>query len=204
LPTNHTVLPEALETWRVDLMARLLPRHMEIIYEINHRFLEAARRDDPFEAELPGGLSLIQDGPERQVRMSHLAIVASHAVNGVAELHTSILKTDLFRGFHRIFPHRFQNVTNGITPRRWLYQANPALARLITSAIGPQWIGDLTRLQDVMPLADDFRFRAEWMEGKRENKKRLARYILRKITLPRKRRSAGCFESRTNGRAGPS
>lgn len=181
--TNHTVMPEALESWPVELLGRLLPRHLEIIYEINHRFLEALRSRFPEEPKLPARLSIIQEGQARQVRMAHLAIIGSHSVNGVAELHSDILKKELFRSFHRVFPGRFKNITNGITPRRWLKQANPSLARLITSVIGPDWICDLGRLAGLVPMAEDPDFRQAWRRTKLENKKRLARYILRKIQL---------------------
>ncbi len=181
--TNHTVLPEALETWPVDLIGRLLPRHLEIIYEINRRFLDTLRRDYPHELELPARLSLIQEGDVRRVRMAHIAIVGSHSVNGVAELHSRILKANLFPDFDRIFPDRFKNVTNGITPRRWLHQANPSLSQLISSVIGPQWIGDLDRLQALVPSADEPRFCKAWIETKKENKRRLARYILSRTGL---------------------
>ncbi|MBU8871833.1 MAG: glycogen/starch/alpha-glucan phosphorylase [Gemmatimonadales bacterium] len=177
--TNHTVLPEALETWPVDLMSRLLPRHMEIIYEINNRFLEHVRREHPDEPHLPEKLSLIQDGPVKMVRMANLAIVGSHTVNGVAELHSRIIKEDLFNDFERVFPGRLQNVTNGITPRRWLYQANPNLSNLISSRIGSGWVRDLDQLTRLIPLADDEDFRKEWQASKLVNKQRLARYILR-------------------------
>jgi len=181
--TNHTVLPEALETWPVDSIARLLPRHLEIIYEMNRRFLDAVNKSHPNDPALLERISLIQEGGTRRVRMAHMAIVGSHSVNGVAELHSSILKNGLFRDFDRIYPGRIGNVTNGITPRRWLYQANPELSQLITSVIGPEWIGDLAKLQQLLPCADDAEFRRAWMGVKRDNKKRLARYILRKIGL---------------------
>ena len=181
--TNHTVLPEALESWPVDLIGRLLPRHLEIIYEMNHRFLIVAKESFPDEPSLLARVSLIQEGTARRVRMAHMAIVGSHSVNGVAALHSSILKEDLFRDFERVFPGRIGNVTNGITPRRWLYQANPSLSQLITSVIGPEWIRDLGQLQQLASRADDSEFRAAWMAVKRENKKRLARYVLRKIGL---------------------
>ena len=180
--TNHTVLPEALETWPVELLGRLLPRHLEIIYEINQRFLDGLRptgKDPGFLSRV----SIIGEGGSKNVRMAHLAIVGSHKVNGVAALHSQILKDELFRDFDAIFPGRFDNVTNGITPRRWLYQANPALSRLITTKIGEEWICDLERLRDLAPFADDPEFRAAWMAVRLENKKRLARYILRKISL---------------------
>jgi glycogen phosphorylase len=181
--TNHTVLPEALETWTVDLIGRLLPRHLQIIYEINHRFLQGLRRERPEELDLPAKLSLIQEGYERRVRMAHLAIVGSHAINGVAALHSDILKNSLFRDFDRVFPGRIQNVTNGITPRRWLHQANPRLSELITSTIGSGWINDLDQLEKLVPFADDAAFRTAWMRAKKDNKRRLARYILRKTGL---------------------
>jgi starch phosphorylase len=181
--TNHTVMPEALESWPVELLQRLLPRHLEIIYEINHRFLESLRIDFAGEHGLPGNLSIIQEGENRQIRMAHLAIIGSHSVNGVAELHSQILKKDLFRDFNRVFPGRLKNVTNGITPRRWLKQSNPALSELITSVIGPQWICELERLAELVPHAEDSQFRQVWHQTKQENKKRLCRYILRKIKL---------------------
>jgi starch phosphorylase len=181
--TNHTVLPEALETWPVGLVERLLPRHMEIIFEINYRFLEGLRRQAEEDPDLPARVSLIAEGEVKRVRMAHLAIVGSHSVNGVAELHSRILKNELFRDFDAIFPGRFQNVTNGVTPRRWLYQANSRLSALITSRIGPDWICDLDKLQQLVPLADDPDFRSAWMDARLANKKRLARYILRKIGM---------------------
>ena len=181
--TNHTVLPEALETWPVELLGNLLPRHLEIIGEINHRFLQSISERFPQETDLPARLSIFQEGAQRRVRMAHLAIIGSHCVNGVAALHSDILKTDLFRDFHRVFPDRFKNVTNGITPRRWLKQANPSLSQLITSVVGPIWICDLDRLTELVPHAEDPAFRKAWRQAKKENKKRLARYMLRKIHL---------------------
>jgi starch phosphorylase len=181
--TNHTVLPEALETWPVDLIRRILPRHMEIIFEINRRFLSVVRTHHPTDSSLLGRVSLIADSGQQRVRMSHLAIVGSHTINGVAELHSKIIKEDLFRDFDTVFPGRLTNVTNGITPRRWLAQANPLLARLINDTIGPEWITDLNRLRELEPLAEDVEFRRRWIETKRDNKKLLARYILRKIGL---------------------
>ena len=181
--TNHTVLPEALETWPVDMIRRTLPRHLEILYEINRRFLEDLRTKYPDEPDLPARLSLIQEGSVPRLRMAHLAVVGGHSVNGVAQLHTRILKEGLFRDFERIFPGRIRNVTNGITPRRWLLQANPALSGLITSVIGPGWVCDLDQLEKLSPRADDAAFRRAWRAVKLENKKRLARYILRKNGL---------------------
>jgi starch phosphorylase len=177
--TNHTVLPEALESWPVKLMSRLLPRHMEIIYEINHRFLEEVARRYPEDNERLSRMSLIYEGRTKRVRMAYLAIVGSHSVNGVAALHTRILKESLFKDFDEFFPGRFINITNGITQRRWLLQANPGLSELITSVIGPGWIHDLSLLKGLIPFARDEKFRASWQEAKRKSKKLLAEYILR-------------------------
>lgn len=176
--TNHTVLPEALETWSVELLGRVLPRHLEIIAEIDRRFLaEVAARfpDDPGRL---ARMAIIDRGSCR-VRMANLAIVGSHAVNGVARLHSDILRESVFRDFDAFYPGKFTNVTNGITPRRWLLQANPSLSRLITEAVGDGWIRDLDALKTLVPLAEDAAFRQAWRAAKRENKKRLARYVLR-------------------------
>ena len=181
--TNHTVLPEALETWPIDLLGRILPRHLQIVFEINRRFLESIRLRYPEDAARAERVSLIEESCPKRVRMAHLAIVGSHAVNGVAALHTDILKRDLFREFDEVFPGRIRNITNGITHRRWLCQSNSELSRLITSAIGESWVTDLGRLEQLVPLAEDAAFREEWMKAKRQNKKRLARYILRKTGL---------------------
>ncbi|MFO7643724.1 MAG: glycogen/starch/alpha-glucan phosphorylase [Desulfosarcina sp.] len=181
--TNHTVLPEALETLPVDLLRRLLPRHMEIIFEINHRFLDSVKARQKTDEALLGRISLIAEGDHQRVRMAHLAIIGSHTVNGVAELHSQILKEGLFRDFDQLFAGRLTNVTNGITPRRWLAQANPPLAKLITDTIGPAWITDLDRLRQLESLAEDAAFRRRWIKTKRDNKKRLARYIQRKIGM---------------------
>jgi glycogen phosphorylase len=181
--TNHTVLPEALETWPVDLLGRFLPRHLEIIFEINRRFLDGLDSDGETDPQLLSRVSLISEGVVKQVRMAHLAIVGSHSVNGVAELHSRIIKEELFRDFNAIFPGRFRNVTNGVTPRRWLYQANPGLSALITERIGPDWILGMELLKKLVPLSDDPDFRSAWMAVRMENKKRLARYVLRKIGM---------------------
>lgn len=181
--TNHTVLPEALETWPSDLLGRMLPRHLEIIREINRRFLDDVRKARPEDHDLAARVSLLQEGEVQQVRMAHLAVVGSHTVNGVAELHTDILRKRLFRDFAIIAPDKIQNVTNGISPRRWLLQANPQLAGLITEAIGPGWIHDLNLLERLAHYAEDAGFRASWMTTRRENKKRLARYALRKTGI---------------------
>jgi len=177
--TNHTILSEALEKWPLDLIGRVLPRHLQIIYEINRRFLKYVASRYPGDADRLRRMSLIEENPVRQIRMAHLAIVGSHAVNGVSELHSSILTNDLFRDFHDMFPERFCNKTNGITPRRWLLSINPALSRLITKRIGKGWITDLDRLTALIPLANDPEFRSQWAKVKLENKQRLADYISR-------------------------
>jgi len=181
--TNHTVLPEALETWPVHLFGKLLPRHLEIIYEINKCFLDALQKKYPDEPDLSDSLSIIMEGDEKRIRMAHLAIIGSHTVNGVAVLHSTILKTSLFRNFNRVYPGRIRNITNGITPRRWLYQSNPGLSKLITSVIGPDWISDLGLLRHLIPHVDDASFHSLWQAVKLANKKRLARYTLRKTGL---------------------
>jgi len=174
--TNHTVMPEALERWRVALMGNLLPRHLEIIYEINQRFLDEVRSRFPGEDELVRRVSLIEEGDEKKVRMAHLAVVGSHAVNGVSALHSDILKKEVLADFHLIFPRRIRNVTNGVTPRRWLKKANPLLAMMITEAIGDRWVTDLTQLRKLEPLADDADFRARWRQTKWTNKKLFSVY----------------------------
>ncbi len=179
--TNHTVLPEALETWSVDLVGRILPRHMQIIFEINQRFLDDVGQRFSGNTDLLRSLSIIAEGQEKQVRMAHLAIIGSHTVNGVAELHSQILQTRLFRDFHALYPGKFTNVTNGITPRRWLLQANPALAELISSAVGQGWVYDLDQLAGLAEFADDEQFQLRWQEVRTRNKKLLARYVLRKL-----------------------
>ena len=181
--TNHTVLPEALETWPVGLIRRILPRHTDIIFEINRRFLDGLPARQKKDSDLVRRISLIDETDGQRVRMANLAIVGSHTVNGVARLHSQILKDHLFKDFDLLFPKRLTNVTNGITPRRWLAQANPKLAELITDTIGPDWITDLAQLKKLEPLAGDAEFCRRWIKTKRDNKKRLARYILRKIGL---------------------
>jgi starch phosphorylase len=177
--TNHTVLPEALERWPVSLVGRMLPRHLEIIYEINRRFLdEVGRRFGPDDARARR-VSLVDEDGERRVRMATLAIVGSHSVNGVAELHTEILKRDVFRDFHEMWPERFNNKTNGITPRRWLLKSNPPLARLITETIGPGWVTNLEDLRGLTARATDSALGEAWRKAKRENKLRLAETIVR-------------------------
>ncbi len=175
--TNHTILPEALERWPVSLMEKLLPRHMEIIYEINRRFLEEVSARFPGDADMLRELSVIEEGFDRKVRMANLAIVGSHSLNGVAALHTEILKERVFSRFWRLSPEKFNNKTNGITQRRWLRLCNPELSALITEKIGEGWATDLFQLERLVPFADDAAFRERWRAVKKARKARLAAYI---------------------------
>jgi starch phosphorylase len=175
--TNHTLMPEALETWSIDLFGSLLPRHLEIIYRINHEFLLMVNHHFPGDTALLQRVSIIDESHGRRVRMAHLAVVGSHAVNGVAALHSELLKTTLFADFNKIYPGKLTNVTNGITPRRWLNQANPELTALIAKAIGDGFQKDLTKLIKLTPLADDKDFRKAFRAVKKSNKVRLAKKI---------------------------
>jgi starch phosphorylase len=175
--TNHTLLPEALETWSVALFERLLPRHLQIIYDINHRHLEQVRHHFPGDLERLRRMSLIDERAERRVRMAALACVGSHRVNGVSALHTELLQRDTFADAEALWPGRIVNVTNGITPRRWLHQANPELSGLVSEALGDSWITDLDRLAELAPLAEDAAFRARFRAAKQANKARLATLI---------------------------
>ena len=176
--TNHTLLPEALETWPYDLFASVLPRHLEIVLEINRRFLERVRARFPGDEARVARMSLVDEGGGRKVRMAHLATVGSHTVNGVAALHSELLVRDVLHDFHELEPGKFVNVTNGVTPRRWMVLANPALAALITERIGEGWIArcehELARLE---PFADDPAFLERWRRVKVENKRRLAELL---------------------------
>ncbi len=175
--TNHTLMPEALETWPVELFGNLLPRHLEIIYEINSQFLQMVNHRFPGDTDLLQRVSIIDESQGRRVRMAHLAVVGSHTVNGVAALHSELLKTTLFADFHKIYPKKLTNMTNGITPRRWLNQANPALTALIGKAIGDGFQKDLTQIKKLTPLADDKDFRKAFRAVKQANKTRLANKI---------------------------
>ncbi|PPC85583.1 MAG: glycogen phosphorylase [Methylotenera sp.] len=177
--TNHTLMPEALETWSVDLFRSLLPRHLEIIYEINQQFVTMVNHLFPGDTDLIRRVSIIDETHGRRVRMAHLAVVGSHTVNGVAALHSELLKTTLFADFNKIYPNKLTNVTNGITPRRWLNQANPELTKLIAQAIGTGFQKDLTQLVKLTPLADDKDFRKAFRAVKHANKLRLAHKIER-------------------------
>jgi starch phosphorylase len=176
--TNHTLLPEALEKWPVPLMQDVIPRHLQIIYEINRRFLDEAAvfsRSDP---GIPSRVSLIEESEPKQVRMANVAIVGSHSVNGVAALHSELIKTHLVPDFYRLWPEKFNNKTNGVTPRRWVLKANPPLARLLTRTLGDEeWVTDLPRLSGIEPFAADAGFQAEFEKVKRAAKERLARVV---------------------------
>ena len=177
--TNHTLLSEALERWPVSLFGRLLPRHLEIIYGINHMFLTEIQSHYPGDAGKLTRMSLIEEGEEKQVRMAHLACVGSHTVNGVAALHTELIQKELMRDFYELWPHKFQNKTNGITPRRWLLMSNPPLANLITEKIGDGWLKNLDELRKLEAFVDDPTFRDRWRQIKHNRKTRLAEYLLR-------------------------
>jgi starch phosphorylase len=176
--TNHTLLPEALEKWPLPLFKQVLPRHLEIIYEINRRFLDEVRVRFPGDDQRPARLSLIEETGEKHVRMAHLACVGSHAINGVAALHSDLLKRTVLRDFHELESEKFCNVTNGVTPRRWMVLSNPRLAALITGKIGDSWVrhmeGELQRLE---AWADDAEFQNQWRQVKRDKKTELARLV---------------------------
>ena len=175
--TNHTILSEALEKWSVSLLGHVLPRHLQIIYEINRRFLEDVARLYGGDKDRLRRVSIIEEGTEKRVRMANLAIVGSHSVNGVAALHSEILKNEVFKDFYEMWPERFNNKTNGITPRRWLKLCNPALSALVSDKIGEEWISDLFELKKLTALADNQDFQKDWLEVKKKNKTRLAHYI---------------------------
>jgi starch phosphorylase len=179
--TNHTLLPEALEKWPVRLFRQLLPRLLEIIFEINNGFLKEVNERWPGDNDRLARMSLIEEGWEQQVRMAYLAIVGSFSVNGVAELHSDLLVQGMFRDFYELWPEKFNNKTNGITPRRWLAGCNPDLADLITKTIGDEWTRDLSRLAELAPYADAPAFRKRWRAIKRANKERLAAYAFNEL-----------------------
>jgi len=175
--TNHTLLPEALEKWALSIFGTLLPRHLEIIYEINALFLDEVRQRFPDDPARVARLSLFGENGERHVRMAHLACVGSYAINGVAALHSELLKKDVLADFHQLWPNKFHNMTNGVTPRRWMALSNPPLTKLINEAIGNAWVTDLDRLRSLEPLADDGAFAIRWRGVKRTNKHQLASHI---------------------------
>lgn len=175
--TNHTVVPEALEEWSEPLLAKLLPRHIQIIYEINRRFLEEVKKSYTKDEKILSKIAIISDGPDKRIRMANLAIVGSFAVNGVAALHTEILKKIIFPDFNKMYPNKFINVTNGITPRRWLKTANPALSLLISDKIGDDWIKDLSKIKKLEKFVDDKKLGENWQGIKWVNKKLLGELI---------------------------
>ncbi len=182
--TNHTLLPEALETWSESLFRKVLPRHLEILHEINRRFLkEEVETQWPGDEEKKQSLSMVKEGDPRHLRMAHLAVVGSHSVNGVAALHTKLLKSRLFPEFSELYPNKFNNKTNGITPRRWLLGCNPGLADLITRSIGEDWPRNLECLRELDVLAEDASFRTEFMQVKKANKERLCSYVSSSLGL---------------------
>lgn len=176
--TNHTLMPESLEMWPVDLMQKVLPRHLQIIYEINRRFLQQVTLSYPGDVDRLRRMSLIEETPVKQVRMANLAVVGSHSVNGVSALHSDLVKTRLFPDYFALWPKKFNNKTNGITPRRWLYKSNPGLAALLIEALGEGWITDLDQLRGLEPLAHDPAFADAVDRVKRTNKEYLAQYIV--------------------------
>lgn len=175
--TNHTLMPEALETWPVDLLGHVLPRHLEIIYEINQRFLDMVKVRFPDDDQKLRDMSIIDEGPPKKVRMANLAIVGSHSINGVAALHSDLLKTRLFKQFNDLWPELFNNKTNGITPRRWLLKCNPSLSSLINETIGTDWVTDLEQLQQLTKFAKNKTFQNKFKKAKKNNKLRLTKYI---------------------------
>jgi glycogen phosphorylase len=181
--TNHTLLPEALEKWTVDLLGVLLPRHLEIIFEINRRFLDEVRATHPGDETLVARLSLIDEAGPRYVRMAHLACVASHTINGVAQLHSELLKQTVLSDFARLWPEKFCNVTNGVTPRRFVAVSNPGLSELITGRIGEGWLRDLSRLRLLELLVDESEFQQQWREVKLANKQRLAALLAQRTGI---------------------
>lgn len=181
--TNHTLLPEALEKWPVRMLRHWLPRLMDIIFEINARFLSEVAVRWPGDVARQARMSLIEEGHDPQVRMAYLAIVASFSVNGVAALHSALLQRELFRDFYELWPHKFNNKTNGVTPRRWLSHCNPALAKLVDEVVGPEWRRDLNKLSQLKPYADDRAFGQRWHAIKQANKIELAKLVKAKCDV---------------------
>src|SRR5713101_663214 len=175
--TNHTLLPEALEKWPVEWFEKMLPRHLEIIYEINRRLIDDVRRRFPKDEGRVQRVSLVEEGSERKIRMANLAIVGSHSTNGVAAIHSKLLRTMTVKDLAEMFPERFSNKTNGVTPRRWLLEANPALSGAITHVIGERWITDLSQLNELTPFSEDQSFREVFLTSKREAKAQFANWL---------------------------
>ena len=175
--TNHTLMHEALETWPVEILGRVLPRHLQIMFEINARFLHGVAHANGHDVELMRRMSLIDESGERRVRMAYVAVLASHSINGVSALHSELMKQSIFADFAHLFPERFNNKTNGVTPRRWLAQANPPLAALLDARIGRGWRRDLSQLEALRPMAQQPAFVRAFRHAKRENKLRLANWV---------------------------
>ncbi|OGX52848.1 MAG: glycogen phosphorylase [Omnitrophica WOR_2 bacterium RIFOXYA12_FULL_38_10] len=175
--TNHTLMPEALETWSVDLLKRVLPRHLILIYEINAMFLKEVGENFPGDSDRISRMSIIEEGYPKKARMAYLSIVGSHSINGVSRLHSDLLKTNLFKDFHDLYPEKFNNKTNGITQRRWLLKSNPGLSALITETIGDQWVKNLDKLNKLLDYREDKGFIKKWQGVKLNNKEYLAQYI---------------------------
>ncbi len=175
--TNHTLLPEALEKWSVPLLEQVVPRHLQFIYEINSRFLKQVAQRFPNDPAKMQRMSLVEEGNPKQVRMANLAIIGSHSINGVAAVHSELVKTDLVPDFAQMYPERFNNKTNGVTPRRWLLSANPSLAALVTEIVGPGWVTDLDKLRGLERVARDASFQERFRAVKNANKQRLARIV---------------------------
>ncbi|WP_109830967.1 glycogen/starch/alpha-glucan phosphorylase [Reichenbachiella versicolor] len=181
--TNHTLLPEALEKWSMPLFGKLLPRHLEIILEINYHFLNSIRKKFPNDEGKISRMSIIDEAGEKYIRMAHLAIVGSYAVNGVAALHTELLISEVLKDFYEMYPEKFSNKTNGVTPRRWMVASNPDLAAVIASKIGSEWIKDLTKLKEIEQYADNKKFKKDWQEAKLSAKQKLADKIKNKYGI---------------------
>jgi glycogen phosphorylase len=181
--TNHTILPEAMEKWPLDLFGRVLPRHLEIVFQINQLFLDQVQERYPGDLGKMNRMSLIEENHTKYIRMANLSIIGSHSTNGVAELHSSILKEKVFSDFHDMFPHRFNNKTNGVTPRRWLKACNPELSQLITDYIGDTWVRDLSEIKNLQDHIEDSQLIERWKKIKNNNKNQLAKYIGDSLSL---------------------
>ena len=181
--TNHTILPEAMEKWSLELFTRVLPRHLDIIFQINQDFMDEVQKLYPGDMEKMNRMSLIEENHTKYIRMANLSIIGSHSTNGVAKLHSSILREKVFSDFHEMFPDRFNNKTNGITPRRWLKGCNPELSELITEHIGDSWIRDLSELKNLQEHIDDPQLISRWKEIKANKKKQLAKYIQETLSI---------------------
>jgi len=177
--TNHTVLPEALEKWSVDLIGKLLPRHLELIYHVNHIYIGQLQKKFPGDGEKISRMSLIEESFPKKVRMAYLSIVCSHTVNGVAALHSQLLKETIFKEFHELYPGKLQNKTNGVTPRRWIHCCNPDLSELLSDTLGgiDEWVTSLDNLHQLVPYATDSNFIQKFIEIKKKNKARLQKWV---------------------------